>query len=450
MAVASPRAPGVPRPGRDPRRAAAPRPAPAAPASAPAAPSMPAAGDGTERHDVVILGGGIVAASIAYYLTLAGVRPLVVERTGVACAASGKAGGFLAESWGDGTPTEALHRVSFSLHAQLASDLGLSSYRSVQTLSLRTAPGGGAAASRRGGPAPPAPWLGGADVAGWRAMSGATAQVTPLELTEALMAAAVRRGAELRLGAACGLDTAADGSGALAAVRLEGGGAPLLCRRCVVAMGPWSTLLEGWLPGMRVPMQGIKSSSVVYSGAELKAAVLAHPFALFCEEDSRFGTHLEVYPRSNGEVYVCGIGGSDYVGAHQLAAGGDTSSQAAVGPDPARVAAAREALAGMVPLTAGEAPLAQACMRPCAPDALPILGPVGGHEGVFLATGTNCWGILWAPAIGKAMAELLTEGKASCVDLGPFSPRRFAPAPAAAREGGRGRRAGTEAVGEQW
>ncbi len=40
---------------------------------------------------VVICGAGIIGSSIAYYLSLKGVRSLLVERSGVACAASGKA-----------------------------------------------------------------------------------------------------------------------------------------------------------------------------------------------------------------------------------------------------------------------------------------------------------------------------------------------------------------------
>src|SRR3954463_7702724 len=72
---------------------------------------------------VVICGGGVIGASIAYFLTLRGVRPTVVEPTGVACAASGKSGGFLALDWCDGTPLQALARRSFALHAELAEAL---------------------------------------------------------------------------------------------------------------------------------------------------------------------------------------------------------------------------------------------------------------------------------------------------------------------------------------
>ena len=47
-----------------------------------------------------------------------------------------------------------------------------------------------------------------------------------------------------------------------------------------------------------------------------------------------------------------------------------------------------------------------------------------------------------------AMAELLLDGRSTCVDLSPFSPARFGPRQRA--EGSRGRHQHGEAVGEQW
>ena len=44
---------------------------------------------------VLICGGGVIGALIAYFLSCRGVQAIVMERTGLACAASGKAGGFL-------------------------------------------------------------------------------------------------------------------------------------------------------------------------------------------------------------------------------------------------------------------------------------------------------------------------------------------------------------------
>ena len=73
---------------------------------------------------VLICGGGVIGASIAYFLSCRGVAVTVIERTGLACAASGKAGGFLALDWCDGTPLEALARRSFALHARLAAEIG--------------------------------------------------------------------------------------------------------------------------------------------------------------------------------------------------------------------------------------------------------------------------------------------------------------------------------------
>lgn len=40
---------------------------------------------------VVVCGGGIMGVATAYYLTLQGVKPTLVEKRGIACAASGTA-----------------------------------------------------------------------------------------------------------------------------------------------------------------------------------------------------------------------------------------------------------------------------------------------------------------------------------------------------------------------
>eukprot|EP00291_Cryptomonas_curvata_P004534 CAMPEP_0172187784 /NCGR_PEP_ID=MMETSP1050-20130122/21541_1 /TAXON_ID=233186 /ORGANISM="Cryptomonas curvata, Strain CCAP979/52" /LENGTH=136 /DNA_ID=CAMNT_0012862167 /DNA_START=179 /DNA_END=586 /DNA_ORIENTATION=- len=131
---------------------------------------------GTHPKNVVILGGGIIGASIAYHLSKRGVQPLVVERSKVGAAASGKAGGFLAGGWGDGSVTQQLHRVSFRMHEELAKELGIKSFRKIETLSV-TGGRGGAKGKM------PVSWLDG-QIAKASLMDKWTAQVTPLELTE--------------------------------------------------------------------------------------------------------------------------------------------------------------------------------------------------------------------------------------------------------------------------
>jgi glycine/D-amino acid oxidase-like deaminating enzyme len=61
-------------------------------------------------------------------------------------------------------------------------------------------------------------------------------------------------------------------------------------------------------------------------------------------------------------------------------------------------------------------------------DGLPLIGPVPGMAGAFVATGHGPWGMLNAPATGRALAELIVDGVASSVDLRPFNPARLAPA----------------------
>ena len=66
-------------------------------------------------------------------------------------------------------------------------------------------------------------------------------------------------------------------------------------------------------------------------------------FTLWCSE--LFLSFSEVYPRSSGEVYLCGIGGSEYVSPERLRSGEFPPGQ--VPPAPSRVAAACNAFSAM-------------------------------------------------------------------------------------------------------
>ena len=88
---------------------------------------------------VLICGGGVIGTSIAYFLSQRGIEAVVIERTGIANAASGKSGGFLALDWCDGSPVEALARRSFDLHAELAQRIDDEwGYRRLDTLGVVT------------------------------------------------------------------------------------------------------------------------------------------------------------------------------------------------------------------------------------------------------------------------------------------------------------------------
>jgi len=60
------------------------------------------------------------------------------------------------------------------------------------------------------------------------------------------------------------------------------------------------------------------------------------------------------------------------------------------------------------------------------PDHHPVLGPVRDVPGFFLANGFSGHGVMHAPATGKVLADLIVEGKSSLVDTRLFSLERFA------------------------
>ncbi|MBI2902075.1 MAG: FAD-binding oxidoreductase [Candidatus Methylomirabilis oxyfera] len=64
-------------------------------------------------------------------------------------------------------------------------------------------------------------------------------------------------------------------------------------------------------------------------------------------------------------------------------------------------------------------------LREMTPDELAIVGPVPDTEGLFVAAGFSGHGFMHAPAIGKLVAELILDGKASTIDISSLSLDRF-------------------------
>lgn len=60
------------------------------------------------------------------------------------------------------------------------------------------------------------------------------------------------------------------------------------------------------------------------------------------------------------------------------------------------------------------------------PDSRPMLGEVPGIKGLHLCAGFSGMGFKISPAIGVVMSELLLDGMASTVDIRSFRPGRFA------------------------
>ena len=357
------------------------------------------------RH-VIVCGAGVIGASVAYFLTRRRIAVTVVERTGVACAASGKSGGFLALDWCDGTAVEPLARASFALHATLAKEIARDwGYRRMDTFMLAAREKGALA----GGHRVPAPaWIDGpALVAGTLGSPETTAQVHPAQFTTALLDEARAGGATLRLGV---VERLISRDGAVGGVIVDG--QALEADAVVLAAGPWT----GPIAGLRLPrVHGLQGYSVTLEASGVPAHALFMDYRL---ADGR-ALEPEVIPRPDGTVYVCGM--ADRQPLPESAEGVEVSEAGC---------AILAGAAGRVAASLAAAPISrrQACYRPVVDDGLPMIGPVPAARGAYVATGHGPWGMLNAPATGLALTELIADGTAHSVDLRPFYPDRLPPA----------------------
>ncbi|KNA05926.1 hypothetical protein SOVF_185810 [Spinacia oleracea] len=373
----------------------------------------PETGD-DRRRKVVVCGGGVIGVCTAYFLAKSGAAVTVVEQSSVACAASGKAGGFLALDWCDGGPVSSLARASFNLHRSLSDELdGHSSYgyRPLTTLSVsidesEIGPSGRVKnlPSWVNGPAQKSNSIGTVQT---------TAQVHPQLFTRCLMTTAVEKyGAEVVIGR---LERVGFENERVDSVVLDGGRV-INADSVVLALGPWSSKLALLSSLFRV--YGLKAHSIVLQPKEPDAI---SPHALFLTYHPAQGgkpMDPEVYPRPTGEVYVCGMSSTEEVP--------DDPDQVTPNPESIRML---KQVAGNVSthLKEGEAQVKaeQACFLPSTDDGIPVIGELRGMKGCFVATGHSCWGILNGPATGASLAELVMDGRARLVDLSPFSPSRF-------------------------
>ena len=354
---------------------------------------------------VLICGGGVIGTSIAYFLSQRNIEAVVVERTGVANAASGKSGGFLALDWCDGSPLAPLVRRSFALHGELAATLDRDwGYRRVDTLGVVASVQQDTSRYRN---LQSPDWLGAESaVHGQIGTPDTTAQIHPALFTQAMMDAAADKGASLVNGRVDGICFSPDGARATGAIV---NGAALHADAVVIAMGPWSILACQWLPLPAI--YGSKGHSLVFQYEPT-------PESLFVELEWQAGQMRspEINPRPDGTTYVCGLPGDDPLPV----------DPANVLPEPGACETLRQMTASIAPELGASAILAeQACYRPVTQDGLPLIGAVPGIAGAYIATGHNVWGMLNGPATGEAMAELIAGGETR-VNLRPFDPVRMA------------------------
>ncbi|XP_076821918.1 uncharacterized protein LOC143468523 [Clavelina lepadiformis] len=355
---------------------------------------------------VAICGGGVIGTCVAHYLLENGINSTIIEGSSTACAASGKAGGFLARDWCCGSALEQFAKISFNLHRELAIKLDGKSkydYRPLEAYSLNLCEGASSGNSCH-------EWLNGSNVvADSLKLIGSTdtiAQLHPFKFVETLLNYNVSQGLNVMEGAA--VSGILQSNNKLTGLTLSSGDT-LECDAAVLTMGPWTGIAADWASGLP-SIYGQKAHSITIKPyKEIPAE------AIFTE----FGEYSpEIYPRPDGEVYICGM-------AENRKPSSALPPPQSVVPTEGSCQKIKEMSNSVSSfLKDGEVSCGQACYLPLTHDGLPLIGRVPGVRGLFSGAGHGCWGILSAPATGKALAELIA-GKETDIDIIAFRLDRF-------------------------
>lgn len=393
--------------------------------------------------EVVIVGGGVIGTAIAYYLSRLGVRPLVIEREGLASGTSGACDGFVFLQTKRPGVHLRLARESLRLYEELRETLprdiefrrrgGLvlvenEQERRAAETHLRTAPAElGIRTLDCSEVRTLEPRIGEHVLAA--TYCPMDAQVNPIALTLAFAEAATERGAKLMLGTkVMGLRrsrrtwTAATSDGDVESACL------------VIATGVWSGALAKTV-GLHLPIRPRKGQILVTEPAPrtigrgmLSARYLAAKFdAETGDRDEAARTRLGF-----GLTLEQTESGSFLIGSTREFAGSDRRAS----EEAARVIA--EAAIRTIPVLDRICVVrAFAGLRPWTPDGMPFLGEVEDKEGLIVAAGHEGDGIALAPVTGNLIAEQIVHGRSS-LDLSPFRPTRHLALPERWREYGPG------------
>jgi glycine oxidase len=357
-----------------------------------------------QHPDVLILGGGVIGLSIAYYLAREKVRVEILDRGDFGQEASWAGAGIIppGNTASARTPFDKLRAISSRLYPALSAEL--CQRTEIDNGYLRC---GGLVVPEEHEEDSDQEWRGegirceeltGPELLRLEPNLGSghqralylpdTAQLRNPRHVKALIAGCASYGVILRPG--CPVVALERDGGRITAVtstadRLSAGS-------FIIAAGAWSDALlgqVGWRPGIR-PVRG-------------QIALLNTPALLF----QRVLMHGKRYlvPRPDGRVLI---------GATEEDVGFDKRTTAV---------AIRDLLdfgIGLVPRLA-DAPLERswAGLRPGSPDGLPFLGPVPGVENLYVAAGHFRAGIQLAPGTALLMRELIL-GQALSLPLDSF------------------------------
>jgi sarcosine oxidase, subunit beta len=228
--------------------------------------------------------------------------------------------------------------------------------------------------------------------------------IKPLRMLEGYLAAGARLGVRAEWGTeATGFALRRDGT--ISAVLTSRG--PIGVAAAVNASGPWAATVADWA-GVALPVTPLRRQAAATVPCDLLPETM--PMTIFAGD----GFHLRV---RDGRVLLLwptpGVEGRPF----------DYSV------DPAWVRQVTAMAHQRVPVlrrTEIEPAACWAGLYEMSPDKHAILGPAPGCSNLFLVNGSSGHGVMHSPALGQLLAEIMSDGLASTLDVRALRPTRFA------------------------
>ena len=434
----------------------------------------------TNPKPIVIIGGGVIGISTAYFLSLLqpGREIHILESSPTLFpSASARAAGFLAKDWFSSSVAD-LGALSFELHKKLAEQhdgaekwgyspsvgLSLITRQTVAELALGREVKRGEAwlfegTSRAGAISGDGSTSGvltsvvGVDsnIPRWLSMAAqpqvevisqkdSTAQVNPLRLCKFLMGECIARGVQLHLSTAATRVLRSTNDGSVVGVELSTG-MSLQCKQILITAGVWTPrVVKALFPNVSPDLSALNVTSMAgysieyrtpkYQSVKDGGEDLCH--AIFTT-DEEAGFSPEMFSRREGDLYLAGLNATTIPIP-------DLASEVVVpeesDPNIRRLMRVGEQLVSMVGVEKGEClELVKTglCHRPVLKDGKPIVGRIrdedlggegsggSGLGGVYTCVGHGPWGIALSLGSGLVMAEILM-GKATSADVSLLAP----------------------------
>ncbi len=367
--------------------------------------------------DVIIIGGGVQGASLAFHLAQRGVKVLVLEKQFIGAGATGRSSGLVRMHY----DTEVDSRLAWesfkyfrSWKERVGGECGFTRTGFIQIVSAEQTEAlkvNVAMLQRIGIPAilitaddvkRLAPCFATDDIelAAYEPESG---YAMPSDTANALTTAARARGARLVQG--CTVSSIEVVGGKITGVETNQGkySAPVV----VNAAGAWAGQVNKMV------------------GLDLPCSTWRHE-TLFIVRPVEVGpSHPTVIDFPN-EMYFRPEGGLTLVGLEDGNPLGESPDGDADHARPGFVERAIDRICRRVPvMEKGSLHSAHGGYDGITPDQHPLLG-AAGPDGFYLDCGHSGTGFKTAPAIGLCMSELILDGAAKTVDISPLAPGRFA------------------------